>query len=588
MSNRPNLILWLLYGSCIFLLSRWGLSRMGIDGPGMDDAYIFFVYARNFAEGHGFVYNVGGEKVEGFSSMLWTLVLSATWKAIGNFGWVLAAVCAALCSLCIVFAVKGFARLSKLASLPLDDEKEVYWISAAWIGAWAVGSPGFVIWGGVSLMENGLWFLLWSSSVFLLLKYVVADRVDVLELMWFGSLLGMLLLCRPEGSYWAILLLASLGIGRWILFPEGKGVFVCVSLPALICFGMFGVLVLFRQAYFGFPFPNTYYAKVSPDRIYNLIQGVKYLAKFGLWHYGVIICIPFVLLSFFKGIVAIALRARVKEAGDPATVCMGILGGLLVAGMCVPVLVGGDHFSMFRVMQVIWVWFPIPLFLWLRKSLPGFGYKHGPKGSVALIAVGIFVGFLSTEPWPSLSAKNPIAPEFRIVQRDLEAGNLLNRMFPGESKPSIGVVAAGAIAFAYQGMVWDMMGLNYVDMAHSPGERMGRKNHAAFHPDIFWQNPPEILFPFIASGAGQLRDAYLQQGDTYQSDPHADPTKGIRFTPEFLREYTLGTLDSGEGKLVGAWYRKDFLDEVGNGSFTPAFPEGTGGMETTKPGQSGQ
>ena len=41
---------------------------------GIDDANIFFTYARNIAHGHGAVYNVGGERVEGFSSPLFTLL----------------------------------------------------------------------------------------------------------------------------------------------------------------------------------------------------------------------------------------------------------------------------------------------------------------------------------------------------------------------------------------------------------------------------------------------------------------------------------------------------------------------------------
>ena len=36
---------------------------------GIDDANIYFVYARNLANGHGFVYNIGGERVEGFTSL---------------------------------------------------------------------------------------------------------------------------------------------------------------------------------------------------------------------------------------------------------------------------------------------------------------------------------------------------------------------------------------------------------------------------------------------------------------------------------------------------------------------------------------
>ena len=43
---------------------------------GIDDANIFFVYARNFANGNGFVYHPGGERVEGFSSVLWVMICS--------------------------------------------------------------------------------------------------------------------------------------------------------------------------------------------------------------------------------------------------------------------------------------------------------------------------------------------------------------------------------------------------------------------------------------------------------------------------------------------------------------------------------
>src|SRR4051794_35154349 len=45
-------------------------------GPQMvDDAYISFRYARNLADGFGLVFNPG-EQVEGFSNLLWTLLLT--------------------------------------------------------------------------------------------------------------------------------------------------------------------------------------------------------------------------------------------------------------------------------------------------------------------------------------------------------------------------------------------------------------------------------------------------------------------------------------------------------------------------------
>jgi arabinofuranosyltransferase len=42
----------------------------------LDDAFIFFRYAANWADGHGPVFNLG-ERVEGYSSVLWTMILAA-------------------------------------------------------------------------------------------------------------------------------------------------------------------------------------------------------------------------------------------------------------------------------------------------------------------------------------------------------------------------------------------------------------------------------------------------------------------------------------------------------------------------------
>ena len=40
-------------------------ERYELSVPGTDDADIFFVYARDAADGHGFVYNVGNELFSG-------------------------------------------------------------------------------------------------------------------------------------------------------------------------------------------------------------------------------------------------------------------------------------------------------------------------------------------------------------------------------------------------------------------------------------------------------------------------------------------------------------------------------------------
>src|SRR6476469_1650691 len=52
---------------------------------GCDDAYIYFVYVKNFTHGYGFVYNPGGEHVEGFTSLLWVLITSLIYLISSQF-----------------------------------------------------------------------------------------------------------------------------------------------------------------------------------------------------------------------------------------------------------------------------------------------------------------------------------------------------------------------------------------------------------------------------------------------------------------------------------------------------------------------
>ena len=56
----------------ILTLIAWNSNGRSLIG--VDDANIYFVYMNHVAQGHGFVYNVGGEHVEGFTSLLWTII----------------------------------------------------------------------------------------------------------------------------------------------------------------------------------------------------------------------------------------------------------------------------------------------------------------------------------------------------------------------------------------------------------------------------------------------------------------------------------------------------------------------------------
>ncbi len=50
------------------------VAYVGRPTDGIDDAEITHVFAHNIAAGFGYVYNPGGERVEGSTSLLWTLL----------------------------------------------------------------------------------------------------------------------------------------------------------------------------------------------------------------------------------------------------------------------------------------------------------------------------------------------------------------------------------------------------------------------------------------------------------------------------------------------------------------------------------
>jgi hypothetical protein len=100
-----------------------------------DDAYISFRYARNLAEHGQLVFNLG-ERVEGFTNFLWTVILAFGIKL--GFDPV-----AASRFLGVVFGVGALALVVRL-SLRLDDEQPSRWHFVAPVGLAATGA--FACW----------------------------------------------------------------------------------------------------------------------------------------------------------------------------------------------------------------------------------------------------------------------------------------------------------------------------------------------------------------------------------------------------------------------------------------------------------
>ena len=76
-SRSASRLRWIcLLLAIVTAVSGSWLSQHQLNQPltGIDDANIFFIYASNLADGEGLVYNRGGERVEGFTSLLWMII----------------------------------------------------------------------------------------------------------------------------------------------------------------------------------------------------------------------------------------------------------------------------------------------------------------------------------------------------------------------------------------------------------------------------------------------------------------------------------------------------------------------------------
>ena len=213
---------------------------------GIDDAAITRNYAENIANGHGIVYYVGGERVEGSTSFLWTLVVAVTYMITPEPEHLIIGI-ALVCTAVSVFAVLGLSALLALVmGLP---QRHAVFVTALGL----LGLPGFFFWSAFTMMELALW-----SAVLLLLVWRLARLVERPKPWSTGVVLAAFLLplIRPEGIAVALGLLVLAALLMWRL-PRG------LRIAMIAAVGSFAPVTRFRLLYFGYPVPNNVYAKVS-------------------------------------------------------------------------------------------------------------------------------------------------------------------------------------------------------------------------------------------------------------------------------------------------------------------------------------
>ena len=211
---------------------------------GIDDAHIFFAYAENIAKGLGITYSYNGVPVEGCTSLAWMFICAINFflefNELGVF----------ICS-CVLMVFAQFCWISLLNKI-IENKNRI--IGTILYCSLIVSCPGYITWMSITMMDVALWGMMiaWLSKTL----YDVTTNRDMSLSVCFCFLIFPWV--RLESFFVIPVFFTFLIIYKWRVDRT-------IILWTVTAFVSFVALELFRIFYFGYPLPNTFYAKVSPS-----------------------------------------------------------------------------------------------------------------------------------------------------------------------------------------------------------------------------------------------------------------------------------------------------------------------------------
>ncbi len=333
-----------------------------------DDAFIAFRYARNFAAGHGLVFNPGWERVEGYSSLLWVVLLGA--------GARIGVTPERLAPLLSLSATLGLWALVAAWSWRTRLEREPGWVTPLALLFLAL-TRSFAVWSTGGL-ETRLFELLTLAGTLRLVEEVRARFANAAPCAPLAAVLFALAAwTRPDGLLVAASAFLVAGI---VLGSRAKLQSRDLLRNGAILAPAIAALFLFRLAYYGEWLPNTYHAKVGGRLWWSM--GARYFETFVL-EYAAWSWIPLLAL----GVMRLARVGRVWIAG--------LFAAVIVPHILYVVAIGGDLFE-YRPFDL---YFPL-VYLLMLEGARALADTRMRRAFAAVSCAIVFVG-LVVLPWRS-------------------------------------------------------------------------------------------------------------------------------------------------------------------------------------------
>jgi hypothetical protein len=422
-----------------------------------DDAFISFRYIKNFVDGHGLVFNIG-EKVEGYTNLLWVLILSGLLSV--NIG-----IEEASQILSVLFGVVVLFATYKLSeSMRVNDSIEVKKerksdknISEGYFDLIApimlVFTSSFIFWA-VSGMETTMFISFCLLGLYFYISGKNKNSFDYKYPLFF--LLATL--TRPEGLYFFGLVIVHKFIYSLINNKQTflKDFFSANSIKTYLVYIM-PVLAYFavRYSYYGYLFPNTYYAKTGFSSAY-LNAGIDYFTNFlnSYMVYGAMLVLP---LFLFKR----------KEFRFEVTLFYLII----FAFLAYVISVGGDVLKQNRfflpilpLIYILFAKFLTTMYLNLKMK-SGQGIAFGTVSAIVAVLCFYYYSSQKEKLVSDIASENGLVEKMKITgtwfgNKQKELGRPLN----------LAATTIGAVSYfaGSQVNVIDLLGLTDKEIAHNP------------------------------------------------------------------------------------------------------------------------
>jgi len=407
-----------------------------------DDAYISFRYARNLALHGQLVFNLG-ERVEGYTNFLWTILLALGIKL--GVGPVLLSR-----FLGVGFGIATLAVVVRL-SLRLARERPSRWHLAAPLLLASMGAYACWCTGGL------------ETQLFTFLCTLACERM--LSEIWLGRgfasavVFALAAMTRPEGALlFAIACLFRLATNlrrERRLLPRKRellwlGAFLALFVPYF----------LWRWRYYGWPLPNTYYVK-SSGAAGTWRLGGYYVRRFAE-DYGV------------HFLVLLAILGRAARDDGRGRDLRRLAALLWLAYAFYVVKVGGDFMGLYRFILPVVPLGAVVLAESARRLYERMRPRLGawvPALALVMVAAGYGVGSVhsSRQALSFVGAENGIdTPAYlkKYVEERIPVGQWLGRY--GQPDDLMTVGGAGVIPYYSEIRAYDVFGLVDTTIAHDP------------------------------------------------------------------------------------------------------------------------